>query len=407
MDQIDLGETEIVAKSLKGRPNIAILLGAGFSVPKRYPISKEIKDKLLKFDYRKCNLDTADNLILLEDISPNDKLYKFNQIYFNIFKEIIKKYINNHKEFDYELFYDFINPQKNKDQDDFCNILNELKKYENVTIGRLLYIIPCIYNQLIINIVKDKNSKIWYDNDIVHLGSCDDYDSFLKVLSRWSNDYLVDVHTLNHDMLFESFNNRDYIEGKICDGFDEYGSRYYGNLRIGTNEYHCRLERYTGRYNKPIRLYKLHGSFDYVPFYDRKKCGGKSEYVKFKKDIGPEDIIKESKSKMEYENFSFTNHADFLTGKFFKIGRYEEPFYKRLFKKYKKNLHSAEKLIIIGYGGKDEKINNAILHYYDYKNKPVIIIDPDPSDNLVSFKNKLGAILIPESISGINENDLK
>lgn len=399
MEQIDLEENEIVEKSLEGRPNIAILIGAGFSVPKGYPIGDKVNKFLIDFDYD--HFDISLDGQLYECKKRNMQFYSQYQKNLEFCKRIIETYKTQICDFDYEKFFDFIH-SKNIEKEPYKNcvkgLIIEEKEYKE-----LVYGLDNIINQMIPHIIKDKNGKIWYDNDISHLGSCDDYDSFLKVLSRWSNDYLVDVHTLNHDMLFESFNKRDYIENKICDGFDEYGSQYYGNLRIDHNNYHCRLERYTGRYNKPIRLYKLHGSFDYVPFYDREKCGGKSEYVKFKKDIGPENIIKESKSKMEYENFSFTIHADFLTGKFFKIGRYKEPFYKRLLKKYKKNLRSAEKLIIIGYGGKDEEINNAILHNYDYKNKPVIIIDPDPSDNLKLFANKL----IAKSVSNINEDDLK
>lgn len=404
MDQIDLGETEIVAKSLKGRPNIAVLLGSGFSVPKGYPVRDKVNKFLIDFDYDRFDISQGGQLY--ECRERNMQFYSPHQRNFEFCKRIIGTYKTQICDFDYEKFFDFIH-SKDIEKEPYKNCANGLiieeKEYNGLVRG-----LDNIINQMILQVIKDQDGNIWYNNDSTHFGSFDDdYDSFLRVLSKWSNDYLVDVHTLNHDMLFESFNNRDYIEGKICDGFDEYGSQYYGNLRKDNNEYHCRLERYTGRYNKPIRLYKLHGSFDYVRFYDREKFGCKSKYVKIKKNIGAEDIMKESKSEMEYENFLFAYHADFLTGIFSKIERYSEPFYKKLLNTYKKNLRSAEKLIIIGYGGKDKKINNAILRNYDYKNKSVIIIDLEPSNNLKLFAKKLDATLIQKSVSNINENDLK
>ena len=56
----------------------------------------------------------------------------------------------------------------------------------------------------------------------------------------------------------------------LSDGFDEYGSEYYSVI-APQNDYHIRLERYTAYYNTPIRLYKLHGSLDYVLYWEREK----------------------------------------------------------------------------------------------------------------------------------------
>ena len=53
-------------------------------------------------------------------------------------------------------------------------------------------------------------------------------------------------------------------------------------------------------------------------------------------------------------------HPDFLTGINFKRTRYKEKFYKNLHKKFKDNLKTADKLIIIGYSGNDGGINEYI-----------------------------------------------
>ena len=113
----------------------------------------------------------------------------------------------------------------------------------------------------------------WYDDEPFKVNFYDGYNGFFTYLSELSREFIVNVHTLNHDLLFESFNNTGFINGDISDGFDEYGSEYYGKLTTKDRTYHCRLERYKGRYNTPIRLYKLHGSLDYVPFYRQNEYG--------------------------------------------------------------------------------------------------------------------------------------
>jgi len=112
----------------------------------------------------------------------------------------------------------------------------------------------------------------------------DGYKGFLTYLSELSKEFIVNIHTLNHDLLFESFNNTGFINGNISDGFDEYVSDYYSKLFANNRTYHCRLERYKGRYSSPIRLYKLHGSLDYVPYYRQNEygCMIPENYVKIK-----------------------------------------------------------------------------------------------------------------------------
>lgn len=208
-------------------------------------------------------------------------------------------------------------------------------------------------------------------------------------------------------MLFESFNNTNYINSKISDGFDEYGSEYYGKLVLANRMYHCRLERYVNRYNTPIRLYKLHGSLDYVPFYRKTKAGFMlpDKYVKIKYGIGASDIIKSRKNKIGYDESPFVYHADFLTGTTSKILRYNEPLlFKKIFKQFKRNLREAEKLIIIGYGCKDSRINEIIKENFDYQHKPLFIIDKYAGNLVIKFGKEINAVLHKTDIDSINSN---
>ena len=98
--------------------------------------------------------------------------------------------------------------------------------------------------------------------------------------------------------------------------------------------------------------------------------------------------------------------ADFLTGTTTKMAYYHRSrFYKKMFRKFKNNLSNAKALIVIGYGGKDEGINEYLLSYFDYQNKPCYFIDPFLSKNtpLLALAEKMHASKIEKSISDFDE----
>lgn len=128
-------------------------------------------------------------------------------------------------------------------------------------------------------------------------------------------------------------------------------------------------------------------------------------YVKIRCGIET-NILKSRKSKIGYDDSpSAENHADFLTGTTSKIQRYNEPLlYKKLFKKFRKNLQNAEKLIIIGYGCKDAGINEMILDNFDFKHKQSFIVDAHAGSQVNSFKEKLHAKLCKIGIENIDKS---
>lgn len=351
---IDLCDEQIKGIPLSGRKSISILLGAGFSAPKGFPIGNEMNNGLLNFDDTNIDFSPSGELAISTDgQKPQfqvDGAYNVHQKYFVFCKRLIKEYAIAHNDnFDYEQFYDFIKSDevKEKRYQVLCDdLLSEFENFESY-----LFNVSHIYNQMVEHLLKDRNGKNRYDDEPFKVNCVDGYNGFLQCLSQLSHDYIVNVHTLNHDLLFESFNNTGYINGSISDGFDEYGSEYYGKLIHDNRTYHCRLERYTGRYNTPIHLYKLHGSLDYVPFYREIGNGFMipDKYVKIKWGMGASDIMKSRKSKIGYDISPFEYHADFLTGTTSKIQRYNEPLlFRKLFKRFKKNLRQADKLIYSG-----------------------------------------------------------
>lgn len=407
----ELENEETKMSPLEGRPSISILLGAGFSAPMGYPIGNTLNEKIRNFD--DSNLDfspSGEIAVSTNGMKPQFQMYGIlnaHQKYYLFCKRLIEEYaVAHNNQFDYELFYDFIKndeAQQERYQVLCCDLLSENESYIDY-----LFNVPHIYNQMVAHLLKDKNGKTWYDDEPFKLNGVNGYDGFLNYLSQLSEKYIINVHTLNHDLLFDSFNRTGYINGKLSDGFNEYGSEYYGELHQGNRTYHCRLERYTGRYNSPIRLYKLHGSLDYVPYYRQTKMGTMipEKYVKIKWGIGTGNIMKGRKSKIGYDLSPFEYHADFLTGTTSKIQRYQEPLlFKKLFKAFRKNLKKAEKLIIIGYGCKDDGINEMIKENFDYTHKHSFIIDAYAKEGgqVELFQKEINAKLLQIQINEIRK----
>lgn len=393
--------TKIKSKS------ISILLGAGFSAPQGYPVGKEMNCKLLNFDNNNVSFSLSGELGTYTDErkeNHNNEMYKSYYRYFIFCKRLIKEY-NNKKKFDYEEFYDFIRSDKVKEKHyrDLFDLVfhydeSSKSEFEQQCVSNL----TLIYNQMVEYLLKDKNGKNNYDDEPFK-DSVDGYDGFLKYLSQLiKSDYTINVHTLNHDLLFESFNNTKYINNCISDGFDKYGSKYYGQFNNRT--YLCLLKRYTGIYNTPIHLFKLHGSIDYLPYRDRLN-GTIDNYVKMERGMDKE-IFKMRKVKKGYDFDSdpFEYHPDFLTG-ITKIESYETPpLFDKLFKRFKENLKVAEKLIIIGYGCKDSGINKIIKEHFNYQHKPSFIVDKCAGEDVQKLGKEINASIHKIDVDLINSD---
>ncbi len=392
---------------LENRKSISILLAAGFSVPMGYPTGNKMNEYLQDFDKYSIEPYTGVLTTTTDGSKPNFENIGY-QKYFGLCKSLIKMYAEtNNGNFDYELFYDFIKGGEVKNGQ-YQSLFDDLIDKDN-SIENCLYQVSNIYNQMIAYLLKDKDNRKWYDDEPTKVDYYDvNYNSFIKYLSALSKEYIVNVHTLNHDLLFESFKISTLIDnGDVSDGFEELGSKYYGILCHENRTYHCRLERYTGKYDTPIRLYKLHGSLDYVHFHRRNGHIMKTDnYVKIKHGIGYDKIMKENDDGTSYEEDLFETHADFLTGTTSKMNRYKEPFFKGLLKKFEKNLQEAEKLIIIGYGCKDEGINNIIKNNFN-REKPSFIIDPNPQKLVNAFSECIGSKILKFGIDNLDINSLK
>lgn len=390
----------VMLNTTNQKERIVMLLGAGFSIDAGYPTGSEVNKRLSSFS--KDDFVMSSNGELLENRIKSFIPSKVND--YDLFEKaylfliaIIKHYISiEDNVFNYEEIYDAIEVEHKKEHPLIFDIWSDeyrdlAKEYiQDVSYERLVSNLPMVYDQLITFAIKGNRKSVFYEDISKNISIYPKYKNFLNYLIEKSKTNIIDVFTTNHDLLFESFRNCIELNGKISDGFDDFGSEFFGIVRYDDFDYRCRLERYTGKYDTPIRLYKLHGSLNYVLYHKEVKrkviiddnrielpFAIPSKYVKIKQGISPGEIYKSKKCRRSYDCSSTEIRSVFLSGVQTKISKYNNPFlYRKLFDRFKRCLKTADKMIVIGYGCNDSKINELILNNFNYAEKKVYMIDP-------------------------------
>ena len=100
------------------------------------------------------------------------------------------------------------------------------KKYNGgkAKLNDYLFQIDNIFNQLISFYLEDKDGKNRHNDEAFHMKPYfDGYTGFLNCIETFLKEFIVDVHTLNHDLFFERLDRTEWINGELCDGFEELG----------------------------------------------------------------------------------------------------------------------------------------------------------------------------------------
>ena len=369
---------------IKKKKSISFLLGAGFSKQAGYYIADELSNKILCCEKEGLYMDSSGSVC---NIAGN---IVAKNPYFDFLMRLQKVYHTCHNNFNYEAFYDFIKSEHSEN----CCFLKELSnavgiKGGETSISNTFEQIDDIYNQIVAYYLNKEPNITKYSN-------------FKIVVSSLETDYVVNVHTLNHDLLFEKLFWGEYSDGFSYDMTFNYCEQPIRILKYN-GEYHCK--------NK-IALYKLHGSIDYYTMHNVHsetnviKNANTPDYIKI-----PDNI---NRSCLKGENGEFINnlYPAFLTGINFKRTRYKENFYNDLHSKFISNLASADKLIIIGYSGNDEGINKHIRKKLD-KKASCFVIDKDQNEaqNVIgriwSCRKKKNCYAVKNILDNVEKSDFE
>jgi len=366
---------------------ISFLIGSGFSIAKGLPAVGKINSMFTNIKAEDISISsdrTARHLENKDD--PNGWMSIQQRRFFEEFISFYCKDIIHGNPFQYEEFYDFYfsfyRTGKNVAISKFCNDYRTKYNITNASFNddtNLIMKFNDAFTQILAHTLQRSE---FYENN-VHRMNYSPYDDLIKYLYEESEENTIHVHSLNHDLLFEHMCTSTDLWNKFSDGFSEMGSPYFGQVNIEDRihrKYLIRLKRFVNNYDKPIRLYKLHGSVDTYAF---NLAYPNPDNSRVKADYGVEDFIKEVKTdegKYEYQRGFRSIYPDFLSGTTEEIKHYNEDFYVDLFTHFDQNLTQSDKLIIIGYGFWDTEINNYIkLNYLNKGQIPTVINPSVPS----------------------------
>ena len=369
--------------------DVSLIFGSGLSIPAGFPSASELNSRLSKIDASEISIHTDGSAWFLKgQTDPNAhwmrvKERTFIQNFLVLYNSEVLKGQNN---FDYEEFYDYY--QQLKSSGNYSSSMNDLfPKYIEGEVtdadkNQLLFEFNMYFNQLIENLLFKK----------FHRGHiCEPYSenfrALLLLLEKLGNKYTVNMHTLNHDLYIEHLSVSDSIKAEMDDGFEELGSPFYGESFNDYARYYVRLSRFTDKYTKRFRLFKLHGSIDHYWFGHEKEF----DLIKLKYGISQNDIYKEivEGSEKKYYHGTIEVYPDFLSGKEYKINKYSKgSYYPKVFEHFVKNLENSNSLVIIGYGFRDEEINNHISTYLQNHSKNIFVVDiTKPNNSILENEN--------------------
>jgi len=370
--------------------NLSFIIGSGFSEPAGIPSTSKINERLRKINATEIYKDSSGTTFLLNDNTGSDSSLGLDAHLLGKFfiQEFIEFYIAKGTEFHYEYFYDYYHNFliNNNYPEDLTNFFNNFKQKYNTE--KEEYALLCEFDQSYNQFIAQLLSKSFEKCHLAKLyhPRCD---RFLNLIEALSNKYIVNLHSLNHDLYIEYLSCSDSIRSEMDDGFEEFGSPYYGELYAPDEKekYMVRISRFTDNFKKPVRLFKLHGSVDFYWF----KSGDNIDLIRQKWGIRNtvyKEIIEDGLYK--YENAPLWYYPDFLSGTTYKTRRYSKgPYYPIIFDRFEKNLKASEHLIIIGYGFSDNEINRYITDaFLANGNKMIFIVDiKEPKTSLLDHPN--------------------
>ena len=356
--------------------DISFLIGSGFSLPFGFPSTTYLNEKLSRINADEISIHSSGDARFLN--GQNDPNANWSRVEERKFIQSFLEYYNDNilpqgEGFNYEVFYDYykemLKTEKySKDFIAFANNFMRENNYEN-TIHQLLFQFNLSYNQLL-------SQLICKDIERCHL--CKPYHpshrAFLRLVEHYANENIIHIHSLNHDIYIEHLAYSDSIQANLDDGFEEYGSPFYGELFDKYERYKTRLSYFANKYESKYRLYKLHGSINHYWF----QGDGELEMIKIKRGVGKTDLLKEVKvnGKYEYINDTSNYHPDFLSGKLTKIDQYARgSYYPIMFSHFQNNLTKSNILVIIGYGFGDAQINKYLEVFINAEGKKIFVVD--------------------------------
>ncbi len=404
------------------RPNVSILVGSGFSVPEGVASVRDLNKRLCKIKEDEILIHSDLTAIFLNgQVDHNRDMKRDERLFVEEFLEFYNdKVLKPQEMFHYETFYDYysgyLTKEENKEEiDSFCNSFNvkygDTLLFEKAPYNRVDDF-NSTFNQLLASLLHNKK---YFEEKI--LTQYPLYDSFIRFLKEVLKTSDIKFHTLNHDLFFDWLGSSHVdLQEHYADGFELDNSPYYGSVlkkvedvtgdgHVNYKNHKVQLEIFANKYDKPLSLFKLHGSIFNVILH----LHDLNQTLRVKKKYGVGGFCKVTVSpetgEKDYKTLLDDISPDFLSGTTNKIRYYtRDSYYVNLLEHFENNLSSSDLLYVIGYGFQDTGINEYLETNFLSKGKKMIVIDPyKPKTYLI---DKYNAIFINKGITEVSSEEL-
>lgn len=385
------------------KPKVSFLIGSGFSIPEGIPGVKQLNARLAKINESEILIHTDQRAFFIEKVSddPNRWSNWDQRIFLQEFLEFYSaEILDSAENFHYETFYDFysgyLHEGENKARiEEFYQKFND-KHFNGADDNRDCYNRITDFNRSFSQLLASKLHKLNYFQDISTL-NYPPYDGFIGFLTEIIKTHDVKFHTLNHDLFFDWLGqHHTSLWQHFSDGYQLEGSPFYGlvtyNFNANTDRevrkaYYVKLERFVGKFDTSLALFKLHGSIFNTIAHE-----SKGENFRLKANYGVHQIFMERANQqtgdIELEHLLDEVSPDYLSGTTNKLRYYSsDSYYEKLFRHFEKNLETCDFLIVIGYGFKDSGINRFLEKHFIPRGKKMVVIDPSKPDSTLLNHN--------------------
>ena len=172
----------------------------------------------------------------------------------------------------------------------------------------------------------------------------------------------LDLFDLNHDRVLAKALGSAGVD--VCDGFtDRRGDALF----------------WRGRFIRPIRHFKLHGSIDWVSRWDPKQSW-RGQLVARSTTNDRDHERDENEEYLPYP--ADGGRPEILVGTFDKSTAYgSRTIFPDQHARFHESLHRSQALVVIGYGFRDEAINSHLIGWLDQGwDRPLVVVHPEPTE---------------------------
>ena len=381
---------------MNGNSQIAILLGAGSSLPADYPSTKSLTDKVLSGD---CVRRHTDGNYYINQNQPVDEVTKVaNCVIRRIYREA-ERYYEVHAERwpNYEDVLYLLSQAQAEETGEAENpairaFTTELRDYISTLISSVTDI---EYSDLLKESHNYVTDVVWY-----FLSKNAKCTSHLKIFEAAGKSGRVNsISTLCHDTHVESFLRERNIS--LSDGFSDEkdGVRYWNGKILSADK---------------IPFFKLHGSVNWFRFRPE---GGENWYD----DVVGIPLSGDCHHVIGKDGKTLTpldSRPILLAGTFNKIQDYTRGIFHELHCQFRQSIDNVDQLLVCGCSFGDKGINSQIIKwYYAKRGRRLIIIHPNPENLAENARNAIrskwqqwiqngGIRLIPKKLENVQENEV-